>query len=114
LLTAITLIMYVWCYTPLKRLTSWNTLVGAIPGALPPVIGWTAVRGTVGTEALVVFVVLFLWQLPHFFAIAWIYRADYTRAGLRMVSVHDATGSATARQMVGFCVALVLASLLPV
>jgi protoheme IX farnesyltransferase len=114
LLTALTFVMYVWCYTPLKRVTAWNTLIGAVPGALPPVIGWTAVRGTVGTEALAVFLVLFFWQLPHFFAIAWIYRADYARAGLRMVSTDDAAGTNTGRQMVGFCVALVLASLLPV
>jgi protoheme IX farnesyltransferase len=114
ILTTITLVMYVWCYTPLKRFTTLNTLVGAVPGALPPVIGWTAVRGTLGPEALVCFLVLFFWQLPHFLAIAWIYRTDYARAGLRMVPVNDPTGTATARRMVGFCLVLVLASLLPV
>jgi protoheme IX farnesyltransferase len=114
LLTAITFVMYVWCYTPLKRLTTLNTLVGAIPGALPPVIGWTAVRGSLGPEALACFLVLFFWQLPHFLAIAWIYRTDYARAGLRMVPVNDPDGTATSRQMVGFCAALVLVSLLPV
>jgi protoheme IX farnesyltransferase len=113
-ITAVTFVSYVWLYTPLKRVTAFNTLVGAVPGALPPVIGWTAVRGTIDPEALAMFFILFFWQLPHFFAIAWLYRADYTRAGLRMVSVLDATGKITGRQMVFFCAALVAASLAPV
>jgi heme o synthase len=113
LLTAITFVTYVWLYTPLKRVTTLNTLVGAVPGALPPVIGWTAIRGSLGLEGVVVFLILFLWQLPHFLSIAWIYRADYGRAGMRMVSVADPTGSATGHKMVGFCAALVLASLTP-
>ncbi|HYV36297.1 MAG TPA: UbiA family prenyltransferase, partial [Gemmataceae bacterium] len=91
-----------------------NTLIGAIPGALPPVIGWTAIRGTFGPEAVAIFVILLLWQLPHFLAIAWIYRDDYGRAGLRMVPVADPTGSETSRKMVGFCAAVVLASVAPV
>jgi protoheme IX farnesyltransferase len=111
--TAVTFVSYVWCYTPLKRITPLNTLVGAVPGALPPVIGWIAVRGSLGIEALVVFLILFCWQLPHFLAIAWIYRGDYARAGLRMVPVTDPKGVATGRQMVGFCFVLVLVSLLP-
>src|SRR5205814_1997343 len=84
LVAAVTFVCYVFLYTPLKRKTTLNTLVGAVPGALPPVIGWTAVRGAVDAEAMALFVVLFLWQVPHFLAIAWIYRDDYVRAGLRM------------------------------
>jgi protoheme IX farnesyltransferase len=113
-ITAFTFVSYVWLYTPLKRFTTLNTLIGAVPGALPPVIGWTAVRGSLDTEAVVVFLILFLWQLPHFLAIAWIYRDDYARAGLRMVPVVDPTGSVTGWKMTGFCAALVLASLVPV
>jgi protoheme IX farnesyltransferase len=113
-LTAFTFVSYVWLYTPLKRVTTLNTLIGAIPGALPPVIGWTAIRGTLGSGAVVVFLILFLWQLPHFLAIAWIYRGDYGRAGLRMLPVLDPDGTSTARKMVGFCVALVVVSLAPV
>jgi heme o synthase len=113
LISAVTFVGYVWLYTPLKRVTTLNTLIGAVPGALPPVIGWTAVRGSLAPEAVVMFLILFLWQMPHFLAIAWIYRADYARAGLRMLSVADPTGSSTGRMMVGFCVALVVASLGP-
>jgi protoheme IX farnesyltransferase len=91
-----------------------NTLVGAVPGALPPVIGWTAGGGTLGPEVGVLFFVLFLWQVPHFLAIAWIYRQDYARAGLRMLSVVDDTGVMTARQMVLYAMALIPVSLSPV
>jgi heme o synthase len=114
LITAITFVSYVWLYTPLKRVTTLNTLIGAVPGALPPVIGWTAMRGSLGMEAVVIFLILFLWQLPHFLAIAWIYRADYARAGLRMLPVLDPSGNLTSRKMVGFCLALVVVSLAPV
>ena len=93
---------------------SLNTLVGAVPGALPPVIGWTAVRGTVDAEAVALFVLLFLWQVPHFLAIAWIYREDYARAGLQMLSVVDPDGVLSGRQMVSYCLALIPASLAPV
>ncbi len=113
-LAAMTFLTYVFVYTPLKRRTPLNTLVGAIPGALPPVIGWTAVRGSVGAEAGALFVVLFLWQVPHFLAIAWIYREDYGRAGLRMLPSVDSEGGATGRQMIVYCLALVAASLMPV
>jgi protoheme IX farnesyltransferase len=113
-LTAITFVSYVWLYTPLKRVTTLNTVIGAIPGALPPVIGWTALRGTLDAPAVVIFLILFLWQLPHFLAIAWIYREDYSRAGLRMLPVVDPEGIATGRKMIGFCLALVAVSLLPV
>jgi len=111
---ALTLLTYVLVYTPLKRRTPLNTLVGAIPGALPPVIGWTAVRGSVGAEAGALFAVLFLWQVPHFLAIAWIYREDYGRAGLCMLPSVDPEGTATGRQMIVYCLALVAASLMPV
>jgi protoheme IX farnesyltransferase len=114
LVAAVTFVLYVIVYTPLKRLTTLNTLVGAVPGALPPVIGWTAVRGTLAPEAGVLFAVLFLWQVPHFLAIAWIYREEYARAGLCMLPVADPEGKITGRQMVLYCLALVLVSLLPV
>jgi protoheme IX farnesyltransferase len=111
---ALTFLSYVFVYTPLKRRTPLNTLVGAVPGALPPVIGWAAVRGSVGAEAAALFAVLFLWQVPHFLAIAWIHREDYGRAGLRMLPSVDPDGSTTGRQMIGYCLTLVAASLLPV
>jgi protoheme IX farnesyltransferase len=110
----ITFVSYVFLYTPLKRCTTLNTLVGAVPGALPPIIGWTALGGTFGPEAAVLFAVLFLWQVPHFLAIAWIYREDYARAGLRMLPVVDESGAMTARQMVSYCLALIPVSLSPV
>jgi protoheme IX farnesyltransferase len=111
---AVTFVGYVAVYTPLKPVTTLNTLVGAIPGALPPVIGWTAVRGEVGPEALALFAIVFLWQLPHFLAIAWIYRDDYARAGYRMVPVADPDGTQTAQRMAAYCLLLIPASLLPV
>jgi protoheme IX farnesyltransferase len=112
-LAAITFVLYVAVYTPLKTRTTLNTLVGAIPGAMPPVIGWCAVRGQITAEAVTLFVILFLWQVPHFLAIAWIYREEYSRAGLRMLPVTDARGRLTGRQMVTWCLALIPASLAP-
>jgi protoheme IX farnesyltransferase len=120
LVAAVTFCCYVFVYTPLKRKTVHNTLVGAIPGALPPVIGWVAIPGALSThdgswwKLLTVFLVMFLWQMPHFMAIAWIYREDYLRAGLRMVPGHDEKGKLTAWHMVAFCLALVAVSLVPV
>jgi protoheme IX farnesyltransferase len=111
---ALTLVSYVCVYTPLKRRTPLNTLVGAVPGALPPLIGWTAVRGSVDAGAVTLFAVLFLWQIPHFLAIAWIHRVDYTRAGLRMLPSIDGNGAMSGRLMVGYCLALIGASLVPV
>jgi protoheme IX farnesyltransferase len=111
---AFTFLSYVLLYTPLKRVTTLNTLVGAVPGALPPVIGWTAVRGALDAEALGLFLILFLWQVPHFLAIAWMYREDYARAGLRMLPTVDPRGSLTSRHMTGYCLALIPASLAPV
>jgi protoheme IX farnesyltransferase len=111
---AATCLSYVLLYTPLKRRTPLNTLVGAVPGALPPVIGWTAVRGSIDSGALALFVIVYLWQVPHFLAIAWIYREEYARAGLRMLPVLDRHGCRTAQQMVRYCLVLIPASLLPV
>jgi protoheme IX farnesyltransferase len=112
-LAVLTLLTYVLVYTPLKRMTALNTLVGAIPGAIPPVIGWAAVRGSLGAGAGVLFVLLFLWQMPHFLAIAWIHRADYERAGLRMVPAIDPEGGMIGRLMVCYCLAILAASMAP-
>ena len=102
--------MYVFLYTPLKPRTWWCTIVGAVPGAIPPVMGWAAVRGEVGAVAWVLFGIVFLWQLPHFYAIAWIYRSDYARAGFPMLPVVDTDGSRTSRQIVASTLALVAVS----
>ncbi len=104
---------YLFIYTPLKRVTSLNTFVGAVPGALPPVLGWTAATGELGLGAFALFALLFLWQLPHFLSIAWIYRADYARGGLVMLPAHDPDGRLTARQACVHAVSLYLVSLLP-
>ena len=110
---AATLISYVAIYTPLKRRTSWATIVGAVPGALPPVIGWTAARGALTVEAWVLFGIVFLWQLPHFHALSWLYRDDFRKAGLPLVAVQDPDGRRTARHAVFFGAALVPVSLSP-
>lgn len=110
---ALTFFTYVFVYTPLKTRTSLNTLVGAIPGALPPVIGWTAVTGSIGPEAVALFLILFLWQVPHFLSIAWLYRDDYARAGLQMLPAVPGGEPLTGRQMVSYCLALIPASLVP-
>jgi protoheme IX farnesyltransferase len=110
---ATALVSYVLVYTPLKRKTTLNTLVGAVPGALPPVIGWTAVTGSLDREVLVLFLIVYLWQVPHFLAIAWIYRDDYARAGLKMLPVVDEHARLTGRQMVTYCVALIPISMMP-
>jgi protoheme IX farnesyltransferase len=112
-IAALILVIYLVVYTPLKRMSSLNTLVGAVAGALPPVIGWAAVRGSLNAEIGALFVILFLWQVPHFLAIAWLYRADYANAGLCMLPAVDPAGSMTGRQMVSYCLALVAASLAP-
>jgi protoheme IX farnesyltransferase len=112
--TAATLLSYVFIYTPLKRHTTLNTLIGAVPGALPPVIGWTAMTGSLDAGAFLLFLIVFLWQVPHFLAIAWMYREDYGRAGLKMLPTIDQDGVATARQMLVYCVALVPVTLWPV
>jgi protoheme IX farnesyltransferase len=110
---AATLLSYVAIYTPLKRRTSFGTVIGAIPGALPPIIGWAAVTGTVPKEAWTLFGIMFLWQLPHFLAIAWMYREDYARAGFPMLPVIDPGGRSTGRQAVVYAAALVPLSLAP-
>jgi protoheme IX farnesyltransferase len=108
-----TLLTYVLLYTPLKRRTSFATVVGAIPGALPPVIGWAAARGELSPGAWVLFGIVFLWQMPHFLAIAWIYRDDYARAGFPMLPVIEPAGHSTARQAVFYCAALLPVSMTP-
>jgi protoheme IX farnesyltransferase len=108
-----TLASYALVYTPLKRVTSFATVVGAIPGALPPVIGWAAARGSLSQGAWVLFGIVFLWQLPHFLAIAWIYREDYARAGFRMLPVIEPDGRSTGRQAVVYCAALLPLALAP-
>ena len=110
---AATFALYVGVYTPLKSRTTLNTLVGAVPGALPPLIGWAAVRGGLTWDALPLFLIVFLWQVPHFLAIAWIYRDEYARAGLRMQPVYDPTGRGAGRRMVSYCLVLLPASLAP-
>jgi len=114
MLGAVTLGSYIFVYTPLKRLTTLNTLVGAIPGALPPLMGWTAATGEVGAGGWALFTLLFFWQLPHFMAIAWLYRADYQGAGFRMLSGVDPDGSRTAAAAIRHTLALVAFSLAPV
>jgi len=104
---------YLFGYTPLKTRTSLSTLVGAFPGAVPPLIGWTAARGTMSIEAGVLFAILFLWQFPHFLAIAWMYREDYSRAGILMLPVVEPNGRLTAQQIVVYTVMLIPVSLLP-
>jgi protoheme IX farnesyltransferase len=97
---------YVFLYTPLKRVTSLCTVVGAIPGAIPPLMGWAAARGSLDRTAWALFSILFLWQLPHFLALAWMYREDYARGGFPMLAVSDADGSSTGRQALLYSAAL--------
>ena len=113
LVTAATTVLYLFAYTPLKLRTPLCTIVGAVPGALPPVTGWIASREAFGIGAWVLFGILFLWQLPHTLAIARLYRDDYARAGVRLLPVVDAEGTSTERQIVTGCLALLAVSLLP-
>ena len=110
---AATLISYLFIYTPLKRVTWTNTLVGAIPGAMPPLMGWTAARNDLSGEGWALFAILAFWQIPHFMAIAWLYRDEYAAAGFVMLPNVDAGGSRTAQHAVGNTIALLLASLCP-
>ena len=112
-LAALTILSYIALYTPLKRVTSLSTIVGAIPGAIPPVGGWAAARGELHIEAAILFAILFLWQLPHFLAIAWMFREDYAAAGFPMLPVVDPSGGMTARQIVIYTIFLVPISLTP-
>lgn len=113
LLAAITLFSYLLLYTPLKRKTSLCTIVGALPGALPVLIGWTAAAGRPSFQGWVLFFILFLWQMPHFLAIAWLYRHEYANAGFSMLSVTDPDGRQVGRQIVLYSLALLPVSLLP-
>jgi len=113
LLGAVTLLFYVAIYTPLKRLTVWNTAVGAIPGALPFMIGWTGGGGSLGGLGWTLFAILFFWQIPHFLAIAWTYREDYQRGGFVMLPLRDLTGKETGQVATAGAVLLLLASVLP-
>ena len=110
---AVTLVSYLFIYTPLKRVTWVNTLVGAIPGALPPLMGWTAARNELSGEGWALFAILAFWQIPHFMAIAWLYRDEYAKAGFVMLPNVDGTGSRTGQQSVSNTMALLLASLCP-
>lgn len=112
-IAAITLVIYAHVYTPMKRVTSFSTVVGAVPGALPPMIGWAAARNAIDAPAWALFLIVFLWQMPHFLAIAWLYREDYGRAGLQMLPVVEPDGASTSRQSLLYAAALVPVSILP-
>ncbi|HXU37423.1 MAG TPA: heme o synthase [Blastocatellia bacterium] len=114
LLGLATLASYLFVYTPLKTKTTLSTVFGAFPGAMPPLIGWVAARGRIGVEAWILFAILFLWQFPHFLAIAWMYRDDYARAGIRMLPVVEPEGRVTGQQIITYTLLLVPVSLLPV
>jgi heme o synthase len=113
LLGLFTLISYVFIYTPLKRRSSLSTVVGAFPGAMPPLLGWATARGELDITAITLFLIMLLWQFPHFLAIAWMYREDYARAGIRMLPVIESSGQATSRQILLYSLALIPVSLLP-
>jgi len=110
---AFTLISYLFVYTPLKQRTWWSTTIGAIPGAMPPVIGYAAAAGTLTPQSAVLFAILFLWQFPHFYSIAWMYKEDYARAGIRMLPVVEPDCRSTARQILLYGMVLIPVSLLP-
>jgi len=112
-LGAVTLVTYLFVYTPLKRKSEWNTIIGAIPGALPPLMGWAAARGQVDPLGWILFGILFFWQVPHFMAIAWLYREDYAKAGFIMLPNVDEDGLRTGRQAISHTVFLMIASLMP-
>jgi heme o synthase len=113
MLSALTIGVYVFVYTPLKRVTTLNTIVGAIPGALPPVIGWTAARGQASFESWILFAILFLWQMPHFLSISWLYREDYKQAGFVMLASFDPECRVTGRQSLLYTMGLISVSFLP-
>ena len=112
-LGSVTLVSYLFIYTPLKRVTWLNTAIGAIPGALPPLMGWTAARNELGGEGWALFAILAFWQMPHFFAIAWLYRDEYAKAGFVMLPNVDSEGRRTGQQTVSHTFALLIASLCP-
>lgn len=110
---ALAIVTYIFFYTPLKTSTTFSTLVGAVPGAVPPLIGWSAAHGTLDAPAWSLFLILFLWQIPHFLAIGWLYREDYAKAGFVFLPVQDAGGHATGRMAFLYTLALIPAALLP-
>ena len=112
-LALLALVVYVFIYTPLKRVTHWNTFAGALSGAIPTLMGWAAVDNSLGQPAWILFGILFLWQFPHTWAIAATYGEDYRRAGYRVLPLVDVTGLRTRLQMIFFCVALIAVSVLP-
>lgn len=113
ILTFSTAVVYLAAYTPLKQVSPVCTFIGAFPGAMPPLLGWTAARGRVEWEALVLFAIVFFWQFPHFYSIAWLYRDDYRNARIRMLPVIDSDGKRTGREIVGYSLALIPASIAP-
>ncbi len=113
LIGAFTLASYLFVYTPMKQRTWWSTTVGAIPGAMPPVIGYAAAAGSLPRESWVLFAILFLWQFPHFYSIAWMYKDDYARAGIQMLPVVEPDCRSTARQIVLYGIVLIPVSLIP-
>lgn len=110
----VTFVSYLFVYTPLKTRTTLSTVLGAFPGAMPPFIGWIAARGEASIEAWILFAILFLWQFPHFLAIAWMYRDDYARAGIKMLPVVEPEGKVTGQQIISYTLMLLPVSLLPV
>lgn len=113
LLTFLTSVVYLAAYTPLKRISPICTFVGAFPGAMPGVLGWTAIRGRLEPGTLILFAILFVWQFPHFFSIAWLYREDYASGGIRMLPVVEQDGRSTARRILAYSIILIPLSLLP-
>jgi len=113
ILAVLILASYLFVYTPLKRVTPFATVVGGIPGGLPPIIGWAVVRGSVSFDAWPLFFLLFFWQMPHFLSLAWMYRRDYARGGYKVLPVVDPGGAVTSRQILIFSAAMIPASVLP-
>jgi heme o synthase len=112
-LSLVTLVSYLFIYTPLKRVTPFATVVGGLPGAIPPLIGWTAVSGELSMGAWSLFFILFFWQMPHFLSLGWMYRKDYARADYKLLTVLDPSGEASSRQILIYCIALVPAAIMP-
>jgi protoheme IX farnesyltransferase len=113
LLVFLTALVYLAAYTPLKKVSPVCTFVGAFPGAMPVALGWTAVRGRIETETLILFAIMFIWQFPHFLSIAWLYREDYAQAEIRMLPVVDANGRSTVWRILAYSAALIPVSLMP-
>jgi heme o synthase len=113
ILGGLTLLGYIGVYTPLKRISPHSTIIGAFPGAMPPVLGWTAVTGGISYEALILFAIVFFWQMPHFLGIAWMYRKDYERGGFPMLPVVEPEGKSTMRMVLVYCTGLIPVSLFP-